>query len=192
MKIKKYLTIFFFVLFCNSTALAVDTRDWEGILGIQFFAAKPQQEWILQTANMLLKDAFSDKEKENFKKFLTNDTTFIIPIKSGWHDLTSMMITYSENDDDYLYMVGYEFKKGSMSIIDVLSRYESEIPEINTKEDLSKEISYKLTKRSNNSKPFMTLVPLGNAELTMLKFSSKDKVYIDKLVLVHKKPKSSP
>ena len=188
----------FLLLFLSVSAISIaygiDTKDWEGILVIQLFGAKPEKEWLSETTHLILADAFPKKDKKYFEQFFDKESNSInVPIQNKWHDLTEFRASYFESKQGgYIYAIWYKFRKGAITLLYVLGRYGYELAEIETKEDLSKEIKYVL-KASMPSlvgkNPIWPLQPVNQGQVTILKFGSKDKLFIDDLIISTYKPK---
>jgi len=201
---KKRLAIFLFLFlsfFTVSAAYGINTRDWEGMLTVTLHSAKPEKEWLLFTTYLILFDgkgsAFPKaKDQKYFEQFFDKNSNSInVPIQNKWHDLTEFKISYFKAEQGgYAYVVWYKFTKGAMTLLDVLGRYGYELAEIETKEDLSKEITYVLKSKTDTlsepslENPLRSLQPLVRGQVTILKFRSKDKVFIDDLIISTYKP----
>jgi hypothetical protein len=180
------------LLITLSSVFAIDTKDWEyGASGNIHFLSKPEKEWLVQTAYNILKDAFQGKDKKYFEQFIIKENLLVVPIESGWHDLTEIKISFEHFSDGTGYMISYRLKKGSMTIIDVLGRYGTELAEIKTNEDLSKTITYVLKNGMGKlGHPLSPMFPNESLEtvrklripFAMLSFDSKDKVFVDTVV----------
>jgi hypothetical protein len=185
----RYLFLFLLLSFSAvSIAYGIDTKDWEGVLVIQLFSAKPDKDWLSTTTLLILADAFPIKDEKYFDKYFDKESNSInVPIQNGWHDLTEFRASYSESKQGgYIYAVRYKFRKGAITLLDVLDRYGYELADIETKEDLSKEITYVLKKEAPSligKNPIWSLRPLNQGQVTILKFASKDKVFINDLII---------
>jgi hypothetical protein len=190
---KIFIAVFIFIAINISfplTAHCVDTKDWEGLLHLQLFGAKPEKAWLLNTAYFILFDSIkpTPKGSEYFDKYYdSKSNSLTIPLKNPWHDIEMMLIIYSklEEVDGYLFGVTYKFKKRSFNLLDVLGRYGYKSAEIKTNSDLSKEIVYSLKKgeKINRDSPLYCFVPLKDDQITTLVFHSPDKVFIDTLTV---------
>lgn len=190
MKKSILLLVFFLLTIMVPPVYSIDTDDWEGILGLQLFGAKPEKEWLLNTAAVILYKAYTPniKKAEYFNKYYdSKSNSLTIPLKNKWHDIEMMHITYSRLDKENYYTFGviYKFKKGTIGVLDVIGRYGVRLAEIKTNNDLSKDIIFKLNKNSsiNYDHPLRHLMPLHDEQITMLTFHSANKVFIDTLAV---------
>ena len=196
MKHRNAVTLLIFLTIFSGPVHSIDTEDWAGILTVLFSMGKPEKEWVLNTAETLLVKqigAYPEKEKTFFSQFFNEDSSQItVPIKNGHHDLKEIYIDYMEaNQGGYIYIVWFSFLHGKMSLLDVLGRYGTDLAEIKTKEDLSKEINYVLKTDMPSlvgDNPIWPLQPSISGQITTLKFISKDKVFVDDLVISFYKP----
>lgn len=184
---KRSAMIFIALIICFSTeAFAIDTGDWETVLGLQFSMAKPDKNWLIETAYFILKDAFPGKGKDDFNKFYdskTKDVTVRVP--DSWHDIVLLKLFTMKTQRGDLYVVVYSFRKGSITIADVISRYGVSLAKIETNKNLEKEITYALEPYNNklfSQTPLWRLTPRSDYQGTRFIFRSKDKLFIDELV----------
>jgi hypothetical protein len=166
-------------------AMAIDTNDWEMPLGVQFAMAKPGKAWMLGTAQLILKDAFPGKATDYFDRFYDEKAKDInIPVPNAWHDITHLQIMHTLTQRGDLYVVVYNFKKGTITVADVISRYGLSLAKVTTTNKLEKEITYILEPYDKDliiKSNLWLLTPNNDYQGTMLIFKSKDKLFIDEL-----------
>ena len=110
------------LLFCaNNKAHAIDTTDWELMGSLQLFSAKPDKEWLLQTAMVLLHKAIKPMPKDTlyFEKYLDKESNRLeYVLEKPWNDISSVLITYSKmNNGNYLYGICFSFKDKSLILM---------------------------------------------------------------------------
>jgi len=205
---KKKIVLFFLILFLLTTNVyAIDTGDWERSGASQLVFAKPEKEFLIKTTFYVLRDYFpgyeeggkySEKNDEALKKwtrtkeyeqfFHKDSNSITVPISNNWHDLTEFKAFYSKAEiSGYICGISYKFTKGSFTLLDVLGRYGCELAEIKTMEDLSREIVYTLkydTLFGKDKNHLSMLIPIRQKEITLMIFRSKDKIFIDNLIIL--------
>lgn len=176
-----------FVLLSKS-AIAIDTSDWEN-KGFAYWFPKPTEEWLANEAYQIMGGAYPKVKENYFQNFIdkSNQSITIIP-KKPFHDITKFIAVYKKADFGNFFMTVYYLKPNAMTLTDVLDRYGLEYGEVTTKEDLSKEITYKFTENDckfggAESKAHKLAYMCFNKLITIT-FRSSDKVFVDAITFV--------
>jgi len=175
------------VLYLNNNALAIDTGDWEK-QGFVYMFPKPANEWLAKAGYQIMGGAYPKKDINYFYRFINakSNTITIKPAKP-WHDINKLVAYYGKTDKNYdIYSVMYYIKNNVMTLLDVINRYGVDFSEIETNNDLSKQITYTLTQKNHlngslaNTKA-EKLYYMSNHLMTVT-FISSDKVFVDRII----------
>lgn len=174
----------FFILFSCSSAIAIDTSDWEN-KGFVFVFEEPTEDWLTEIGYQIMRDAYPKSKPEFFRKFIDkNNNSITVTPKKPYHDITKFVAFYKNTDIGYVFIVTYYIKPNVMTLTDVISRYGLDYGKVTTNEDLSKEITYKFTENDCNmgtdaqSEAHKLAYRCYN-KLIIITFRSIDKVFVD-------------
>jgi len=192
--------------FGDSSALAIDTKLWEGAIPFIAMSGKTNKENLCMVTQILLCEAYIGKGKHTDKELIDlsnyfeskyEDKNNVIRLKLTpvWNGITGFTAGISANTSDSKYVKYYfifNFEKGALTLLDVIGRYGIEYAQVETTSNLTNKITYPLSKYRDDIKktlfygteyPLIDWASYDELYNVYFTFSSIDKVNVDELLV---------